>query len=174
VIAAQPAVLAAVHWHDPPALTANEPLAASFERPTEDGDSAIVHGSVVAASCRTATAWPATVSEPVRTSAAAFAVTDTPTVPGPAPLAPLATVIQPRSDAAVHAQAAAVVTVTAALPADDPNESADGATENVHAAGGVGPVGDFSLQAHWMTTAAVMAKKTPARRMLLGRMLTPS
>ena len=61
---------------------------------------------------------------PVRTASVEFAVTLTLTAPFPVPLAPLAIVIQPLSDAAVHVQSPGVVTVTELDPPDAPNESA--------------------------------------------------
>jgi hypothetical protein len=45
------------------------------------------------------------------------------TAPFPVPLAPLAIVIQPLSDAAVHVQWLAVVTVTEFDPPEAPNDS---------------------------------------------------
>jgi hypothetical protein len=151
-------VLTAVHAHDAPAVTVSVAVAASFENAAEAGEIAIVQGSVPA--CVTATGCPAIVSVPLRASGFAFAVTLTATVPDPVP-APLPTLTQPRSDAAVHAHPAVVVTVTDALPPDAPNVRADWDRVNVHAAGGVGSVGDFVSHAQMAASAATIVMTPP-------------
>ena len=123
----------------------------------------MTHGSI-AASCRTATACPAIVRVPVRSLGFAFAVTLTVTVPDPVPPAPLLIVIHPRSDAAVHARPAAVVTPTKTLPPETSNESEDWESENVHVAGGVGWVDDFSAHAQTAAIAAPTVRATATMR----------
>jgi hypothetical protein len=126
-------------------ITLNVPVAASFEKVADAGDSVTLHAA--APSCVTATAWPPTVSVPVRDAVPVFAVSDTVTVPGPTALAAPSTCIHPRSDAAVHAQAAPVVTVTDPVPPVAANDKAAVDSVNVHAAGGAGTIGDLFSQA---------------------------
>jgi hypothetical protein len=95
------------------------------------------------ASCgptRTATACPATVSVPVRSVVETFAPTETSTLPLPVPVAPATTVIHSRSDVAVHAQLAAVVTVIEAEPPAAPKARLEADSVNVHGSG-VGSTG---------------------------------
>ena len=147
------AVLTAVHVHEAGDVTANVPVAASFEMLAEVG--AIVTVQVCATpSWLTGTAWPATVKVPDRVSAFGLAVTATLTVPGPEPLAPLPTDIHPRSDAAVHVHCAPVDTVIDALPPEAPKESEEDERENEQAAGGLGWVGDLLPHAQPITEAA--------------------
>ena len=138
----QPSPLVALHAQDGGAVTVKVPVAESFENVADAGDTVMPHAG--APSCRTAIACPATVNVPVRASGPALVARATATLPGPVPFAPPVTVIQPRSDAAVHAHCADVVTVTDALPPPAPNDSAEGERPNVQVVGtGVGSAGDF-------------------------------
>ena len=70
-----------------------------------------------------------------------MAVTAYITVPGPLPVAPAVTVIQPREATAVHAQPAGEVTVTLANPPSLPNVPPVG--ERLAVQLGVGSVGEL-------------------------------
>jgi len=65
-----------------------------------------------AAACATVNVWPATVAVPVRDVVAVFAAMLIATAPLPLPLAPLVTVTQGTSLAAVQAQPLREVTAT--------------------------------------------------------------
>src|SRR5262249_33749192 len=102
-----------------------------------------------------ATACPAIVSVADRALALAFSVKATVTVPLPVPGAPPVIEIHPRSDAAVQAHPAVVVTVTVPAPAADPNDIDVAESEYVQEAGGsVGPTGDVSWQAQAIMSIA--------------------
>jgi hypothetical protein len=94
------AVLVADHWQDCPALTPNVPLALSLPNEALAGEMSIVQGGTP--SSRTATAWPAIVSVPVRSAVLLFGARLAVTTPFPDPLAPLVMLIHPLSDVALH------------------------------------------------------------------------
>jgi len=105
-----------------------------------------------------------------RASAFAFALKETVTVPVPVPEAPPVIAIHPRSDAAVQAHDAAVVTVIDPAPAADPNDMEVADSENEQeAGGGVGSTGDLLWQAHTIrSTAAGSAKRWPVRSIAIS------
>jgi len=77
------------------------------------------------------------------------------TAPVPVPDAPSVIAIHPRSDDAVQAHDAAVVTVIDPLAAADANDSDVADSEYVQdAGGGVGPTGDLLWQAQTIRSAA--------------------
>ena len=114
-------LLVADHGHVVGATTAKLPVAPTLLKDALLGEISIVQGS--RASSRTDTDRPAIVSVTVRTVSVGFAVTLTLTAPFPVPVAPLAIVIQPLSDAAVHVQWLAAVTVTEFDPPAAANDS---------------------------------------------------
>ena len=94
-----------------------------------------VHDSAGRLATVTATACPATVRVPVRSVVEELAATVISTAPLPDPVAPPAIVIHARSDVAVHAQPAAVVTVTDAEPPAVPKARLDADSVNVQGSG---------------------------------------
>jgi hypothetical protein len=153
VTAIQSAPLAALHAQESGAMTVKEPVAASFEKAADPGETEMLHAG--APSCRTGTACPAIVNVPDRWSTPVFAVRATATEPGPLAAAPLVIVIQPRSEAAVHAHAAVVETATEPVDAVAPNVNDVGDSVKAQdAGGGVGSTGDLPSQAPAITRTA--------------------
>jgi hypothetical protein len=103
-------LLLAVHAHALVVVTVTVPVPPSTGMFWLVGEIAYVHGATKAA-WFTVNVWPAIATVPVR-APPLFAAMLRPTEPSPVPVAPEVTVIHGAPLVAVHAQAAAVVTVT--------------------------------------------------------------
>ena len=126
----QEALLVAVHVHALAAVTAvvDDPPADVSVR--ESGDTLSVQDVPLWV---TVTAWPATVSVPMRCAVDVFAVTLKVTVPLPEPLAPLLMVSQAALLVAVHVHPVAAVTAAVDDPAAEASVAEVGDTPKVHA-----------------------------------------
>jgi hypothetical protein len=163
------APLVAVHVHEAGAVTAKLRESPSAPNVAVDGEISYVH-VIAAGCCDTATACPAIVSVPVRTSVLPFAVTVTLTTPFPVLLVPAVMDIHPRSDAAVQAQFAAVVTVTEPDPPGASNDSVDGDSVYEHGVG-AGSFGDREPQAMRTIASAGSRAKDRLDSRIIGSLI---